>query len=238
MKKRLALLLLIGAFLYAQNPETFNIAGTLRLTDRPPEATPVEALSFRIHPLDGGFDVTAQPDSQGRFLLKNVKPGHYELEFPMPGRLEVFAIGQRDLAPGDFALTSDDNEILSIVVSMRSATVKVNVRDPGRIQNDAIALLVPADDRLTLRHSCFSQRLNERETTFQFVPPGKYRVLVFNSKYTSEVAAYAPRFDDFLDRKSVAIEADWKEAVTASPDFVNDEDVESAIRSVSSRSIR
>jgi hypothetical protein len=58
--------------LFAQGQHSFDVAGVLRLTDKPPEATPVNALSFRIHPLAGGFDVPAQPDREGRFVLRNV----------------------------------------------------------------------------------------------------------------------------------------------------------------------
>src|SRR5260370_40678125 len=92
----------IGLPLIAQGAPTFEVSGFLRLTDKPPEATPVEALSFRIHPLAGGFDVPAQHDRDGRFLLRNGQPGRYSLTVPMLGRLDVFAIGSTALAPDDF----------------------------------------------------------------------------------------------------------------------------------------
>ena len=129
----------------AQSASTFDVTGTLNLIDRPPEATPVEALTFQIRPLRGGSDVSAAPDKDGRFELRNLRPGRYKLVFPMPGRIEVFEIGARQLAPEDFELSANDPSPISIVVSMKSANVTVKVLGLLSGQSDAIALLVPAD---------------------------------------------------------------------------------------------
>jgi hypothetical protein len=214
----------------AQSPHTFDVAGTLSLIDRPPEATPVEVLTFRIHPLTGGFDVSATPDKDGMFLLRDIQPGRYSLVFPMPGRIEVFAIGAGQLAPEDFELSSNDPGPISIVVSMKSATVAVRVLGVPSGQSGAIALLVPADNRLTLRESCYSNGLTGPETVFRFVPPGKYRLLVFNSKYVRDVSAYAPRVRSFLGRESVEVDASPEHDATATVSFINDETIEAAIR--------
>jgi hypothetical protein len=231
MKAFFAVLLWVGALpLFAQSPQSFDVAGVLRLTDTLPEPTPVEALSFQILPLAGGFAIPAQPDREGRFLLRNVRPGRYSLTFPMPGRLAVFAIGSRDLAPGDFELSSSDTGTLSIVVSEKSTTVAIRVRGLQAGQNNAIALLVPADDRLTLRESCSSNRLTGPDTTFQFVPIGKYRLLVFNSKYLQDVSAYAPRVATFLSNESVTVEASPGHAVTGEASYIADDTIETAIR--------
>ena len=221
---------LAGLSLTAQNAHTFDVAGTLNLIDRPPEATPVEALTFQIRPLTGGFDVSATPDKDGRFVLRNAQPGRYSLVFPMPGRIEVFAIGARQLAPEDFELSSNHLGPISIVVSMKSATVAVRLIGVPTGQSDAIALLVPADNRLTLRESCYSKGLTSGETIFRFVPPGKYRLLVFNSKYLRDVSAYAPRVRSFLGRESVGVDASPERDATATLSFIKDETVEAAIR--------
>jgi hypothetical protein len=216
--------------LIAQSAHTFDVAGTLNLIDRPPEATPVEALTFQIRPLTGGFDVSATPDKDGRFVLRKTQPGRYSLVFPMPGRIEVFAIGARQLTPEDFELSSNDPGPISIVVSMKSATVAVRVSGVLNDKSDAIALLVPADNRLTLRESCYSNRLTGPETDFRFVPPGKYRLVVFNSKYLRDVSAYAPRVPAFLDRESVEVDASPEHEATATASFIKDETIEAAIR--------
>lgn len=216
--------------LIAQSASTFDVAGTLNLIDRPPEATPVEALTFQIHPLSAGFDFSATPNKDGRFVLRNVQPGRYSLVFPMPGRIEVFAIGARQLAPEDFELSSNDPGPISVVVSMKSATVAVRVLGVLSGRSDAIALLVPADNRLTLRESCYSKGLSGPETVFRFVPPGKYRLLVFNSKYVRDVSAFAPRVRSFLGREGVDVDASPEHDATATVSFIKDETVEAAIR--------
>jgi hypothetical protein len=231
MKILCALLTLLCSLpLPAQSGEAFDLPGVLRLVDKPPEATPVDALSFRIHPLAGGFDIQAQPDKDGKFILRHVHPGRYSLTFPMPGRLEVFAIGQQALAPDNFELTSQNSSALSIIVSMKTARVIVKVQGVESGLHDAVALLVPAEDHLTLRESCYSLQLTAPEAVFPFVPPGKYRVLVFNTKYSSDVAAYAPRSAEFLADHSVTIEASSDKNVSATASYVPNEIIENAIR--------
>jgi hypothetical protein len=216
--------------LTAQSTQTFDVAGTLSFIDRPPEATPVEAVTFRIHPLAGTSDVSATPDKDGKFVLRDIQPGRYSLVFPMPGRIEVFAFGPRQLAPEDFELSSNDPGSISIVVSMKSATVAVRVLGVLSSQSVAIALLVPADNRLTLRESCYSNVLKSLETVFRFVPPGKYRLLVFNSKYLRDVSAYAPRVRSFLGRESVEVDASPEHDATAMVSFIKDDTIEAAVR--------
>ena len=57
----------------------FDLEGVVELVDRPAAATPVEAVSFSLHPLEAGFDIRAQPDQDGRFVLKRIRPGRYLL---------------------------------------------------------------------------------------------------------------------------------------------------------------
>ena len=84
--------------LTGRTPPTFELLGYLELVDRPPEATPVEAMMVSLHPLVLDYDVQARPDRDGKFVLKNVKPGRYSLTLPFPGRIRMFAIGSKELA--------------------------------------------------------------------------------------------------------------------------------------------
>ena len=112
----------------------------------------------------------------------------------------------------------------------KSATVAVRVLGVLSSQSVAIALLVPADNRLTLRESCYSNVLKSLETVFRFVPPGEYRLLVFNSKYLRDVSAYAPRVRSFLGRESVEVDASPEHDATAMVSFIKDDTIEAAVR--------
>ncbi len=72
--------------------------------------------------------------------------------------------------------------LFRLVVSMKSGDVYVKIRAFPSKHSDLVALLVPADTHLTLRESCDLNRLTGPETTFRFVPPGKYRILVIDAK--------------------------------------------------------
>jgi len=231
MRTLLSALFLAGTIpLIAHGQHAFDLAGVLQLVDAPPEATPVEALSFRIHPLAGGFEVQADPDAQGRFVLRNVKPGRYSLTFPMPGRLVGFSVGSKELSPTGFELGASYPGALSIVVSMKYTSVKVKVLGLEEGRNNATALLVPADDRLTLRESCFSNRLTSSDTIFRFMALGKYRVLILDSKYLQDVSAFAPRDPEFLGRYSAAVDASSGSDVTVTASYIEDGVIEAAIR--------
>jgi hypothetical protein len=234
MKTLSALLFWFGTLsLMAQGPQTFDITGTVRLINRPPEATPVDALDLRIQARSNGFVISAQPDREGKFVFRNVQGGRYSLLFPMPGRISVFAIGGRRLAPEDFELGTGDSGPLSIEVSLKVGTVVVNVRGLPGGGNDAIAMLVPADNLLTLRESCYSNHLSPPDTVFRFTPVGEYRVLAFNRRYSQDVAAYAPKVREFLSRESAPVEVSGENDATVSVSYAIDEKVEAAIREAS-----
>lgn len=198
-----------------------TIEGVLKLVDRPTEATPVEALNFRLHPLTGGFDLEARPDREGKFSVSNVKPGRYSLVIPMPGRVESFTGGSGELAPEDF----EPSGPLTLVISMKSGDVSVNVQGLPLGRTDIVALLVPADNRLTLRESCYLNTLSGTQTTFRFVPPGHYRVLVLDALYQQQAAAIAPRAPDFLKAEATSIEAPGSATAT----YINPAIVKAAI---------
>ena len=75
-----ALVLVACAQMRAQPHRTFDLNGNLKLVDLPPEATPVEAIVVRLHPKkEGAFDIQADSDTDGNFVMKNVRSGRYSL---------------------------------------------------------------------------------------------------------------------------------------------------------------
>ena len=217
---------------------TFDLPGYLELVDRPPEATPVEAmmvsLHSNLHPLVLDYDVQARPDRDGKFVLKNVKPGRYSLTLPFPGRIRTFAIGSKELVPDEFGLDSSDAGPLKIVVSLKTSIVSVKVRGFPSQRGDIVALLAPADPYLTLRESCYSNTLAEPRTTFQWVPPGKYRIFIVDSLFQSVVAVYAPRFPDFLKDQATPVEVREEGETEATASYVDGETVKLALRQAGS----
>lgn len=214
-----------------QTLPTFDLPGSLELVDLPPEATPVEAMMVSLHPLVRDHEIQARPDRNGKFVLKNIKPGRYSLTVPFPGRIRTFAIGSKELAPDGFDLNSSDVGSLRIVVSEKTTKVSVNVRGLRSQRADgAIALMSPADPYLTLRLSCISNALTEPRTTFMFVPLGRYRILIIDKEFQSDVSAYAPRFPDFLKDHATQVEAseDGDTEVTAT--YVDGESIKRAIQ--------
>jgi len=223
--------LLIGCLpLSGQTDSVFDLQGMLELVDRPPDATPVEALNFRLHPLGGGYDIDAQPDRDGRFTIIKVRPGRYSLTFPMPGRIQTFAIGSKELAPEDFEINSGSMGPLLLVVSMKSADVAVKVRAFPSGHSDVVALLVPADTHLTLRESCYSIQLSGPQTKFGLVPPGKYRIFIIDVQFQKDVVGYAPRFPAFLKNEATPVEVSDSGQVEATATYLDNETVKEAIR--------
>ena len=217
-----------------RTPPTFDLPGYLELVDRPAEATPVEAMMVSLHPLVLDYDVEARPDRDGKFVLKNVKPGRYSLTLPFPGRIRTFAIGSKELAPDGFRLDSSDAGPLEIVVSLKTSIVSVKVRGFPSQRGDIVAMLAPADPYLTLRESCSFNTLAEPWTTFRWVPPGKYRIFIIDSQFQSDVAAYAPRFADFLKDQATPVEVREEGETEATAGYVDGETVKLALRQVGS----
>jgi hypothetical protein len=217
-----------------RTPPTFDLPGYLELVDRPAEATPVEAMMVSLHPLVLDYDVEARPDQDGKFVLKNVKPGRYSLTLPFPGRIRTFATGSKELAPDGFRLDSSDAGPLQIVVSLKTSIVSVKVRGFPSQRGDIVAMLAPADPYLTLRESCSFNTLAEPWTTFRWVPPGKYRIFIVDSLFQSDVAAYAPRFADVLKDQATPVEVREEGETEATAGYVDGETVKLALRQVGS----
>ena len=214
----------------AHTVPTFDLPGSLELVDRPPNATPVEAMVLGLHPLIRDDEIQAWPDRDGKFVLKKVKPGRYSLTLPFPGRIRTFAIGSRELAPDGFELNSSDVGSLRIIASLKTSTVSVKVRGLPILTSSAVALMSPADPYLTLRESCISSALTEPRTTFKYVPLGKYRILIVDEKFQSDVAAYAPRFPAFLKDEGTTVEASDKADKEVTATYVDGATIQRAIR--------
>lgn len=226
----LAVMLATCVVAAAQTPPTFELHGSLKLVDRPPQATPVDSVMVSLHPLQGGFDIQAHPDRYGKFVFKNVRPGRYSFSIPIAGRILSFTDGARKLAPDGFELNSASPRALRIIVSMKTSELFVKVRGLPNDHSGVDVLLVPADPYLTLRLSCFLNALTAPETTFRFVPLGKYRILVVDARYQSNVAAYAPRFPDFLKSQATPVDIVEGSETKATAAYVDDKTVLQAIR--------
>jgi hypothetical protein len=213
-----------------QTLPTFDLPGSLELVDRPPEATPVEAMMVGLHPLVLDYEIQAWPDRDGKFVLKSVKPGRYSLTLPFPGRIRTFAIGSKELTPDGFELNSSDVGSLRIIASLKTSKVSVNVRGLPSRRTGVVALMSPADPYLTLRESCISNALTEPRTTFTFVPLGKYRILIVDEEFQSDVAAYATRFPDFLKDQATLVEASEEDETEVTATYVDGETIKGAIR--------
>ncbi|MBI3404890.1 MAG: carboxypeptidase regulatory-like domain-containing protein [Acidobacteria bacterium] len=174
-----------------QSVSTLDLPGKLNMVDKPPSATPVEAMSVAVRSLDRGELVRAQPDQDGNFSLKGLRLGRFALELPFPGRIITFTIGRRALNPADFKLKRGEDGPLRIVVSLRTSEVNVDVRGLPSHGGTIIALLSPADSYLTLRDSSISNTVLGQHTQFRYVPPGNYWLFVVDSQYAKEIWSHA-----------------------------------------------
>jgi hypothetical protein len=229
MKIPWCLLFIACAPVLGQTNASFDLPGTVQFVDPPPAATTVNAVIFHLHPIGGGIDLEARPDKDGNFTINGVKRGRYWLTYGMPGRIQTFAVGSRELSPENFELRSTDVGPLRLIITMVEAAVVVNVRDLPTGRSEVVAELVPADNRLTLRESCTYNRVVGPQTTFGYVPPGKYRILVVDADLSQDVAAYAPRSMDFLKNEATPVEAPFGGQVEVTATYVDRETVKVAI---------
>jgi hypothetical protein len=66
------------------------------------------------------------------------------------------------------------------------------------------------------------------------VPPGKYRIFIVDSQFQSDVAAYAPRFPDFLKDQAAPVEVREEDETEATARYVDGETVNLALRQAGS----
>jgi hypothetical protein len=228
-----ALAMVICSSLSSQTSSTFDLSGRLELVDLPPDPTPVEAMLVTFRGLENGRVIQAQPNKAGIFALENVPPGRYALQLPFAGRIQTFTNGSRALAPDGFDLSSSRSGPIRIVVSLKSSALSVTAVGVPSNSNSVVVLLAPADLHLTLRESCISNALNGRETTFQFVPPGKYRIFVVDSALQNDIAVYAPRYPEFLKDRSTVVEIP-QDGTKATATYIDPETIKLAVRKMGS----
>ena len=168
----------------AQSTPPLNVEGSLELTNTTPDTTPVSALSVAIYSPATHAMYRAQPDSSGRFRMKDVRPGHYRLEMGVPSRLTTFTMGDRDVSPADFEITPARSGPVRIVLSMEEGALTIGVQ--GGAGRPLAAVLAPDDEFLTLR-SQFSGPVSAGVAHFLFLPPGKYLVFIVDADLSGEV---------------------------------------------------
>ena len=175
--------------------------GKLRIVDLPPNPTPPQAWVITLHPLTGGADIQASPDSSGSFVLKGVTSKRYSIDLHTPGRFVSFASGPVEKNPANFGLSPDQGD-LRILVSLKTTQLTVNLA-PSDVASDRVIVLCPADAHLTLRDSCTTNAAGGTQKTFKYVTPGNYRVFLVDGGVARDVAAYATRHPDFLQREAL-----------------------------------
>jgi hypothetical protein len=213
-----------------QTDSSFDLPGLVQFVDPPPDAATVDQVIFHLSPIGGGIDVEARPNKNGSFTINGVRPGRYSLTYGMPGRIQTFAVGSRELAPENFELRSTDVGPLRLIITMVEAVVVVNVRSLPGGHAEVVALMVPADNHLTLRESCTYNRVIGTQAIFRYVPPGKYRILVVDANLSQDVAAFAPRSMDFLKNEATPVEAPHGGQIEVTATYVDRETVKAAIR--------
>jgi hypothetical protein len=223
-------LVLFGALTAgAQSVPNVDLPGILELVDKPPAATPVEAVSIAFRSLDRGELVWAQPDRDGNFILKGLSQGRYALEIPMPGRIRTFANGSKALNPAGFELKQGENGPLRIVVSLKTSEVSVKVRGLPSHGGPIVALLSPADPYLTLRGSSSLNTLSAQHTQFRYVPPGEYRLFVVDSQFANKIASNV-RLRDALKHKAALVKVRENRGSKITANYLTAEEVQQAIR--------
>src|SRR5690348_9402645 len=102
-----------------------TLKGSLVLVDTTRDTTPVGALSVAIYSPTTFAMYRAQPDQDGQFELKDVRPGKYLLELGVPSRLKTFTIGGKEVSPADFEVSPGPQGPVQIVLSMKVGTLTV-----------------------------------------------------------------------------------------------------------------
>jgi len=221
---QICFLLLIATALQAA-----DIAGKLIIVDGGPDNTPVELLDVRIRPLDGNAEVSATPNKLGDFVLRDVRPGHYKLRLSMPARITDFEQGSQPANPLDFEVRSQDTRRLSLQLSVADSDVLVEVAG-WQSGSDFVAILAPADPMLSLQESCYVNKLSSDKTRFQFLPLGRYRLFIVDSRFQKDVAKYGPRLPNFLTSEAVSVNAPFKAQISVTAKYIDSQMVEEAVR--------
>ena len=217
-------------FLFAQTPGAFDLHGKLKLVDLPPNSAPLEAWTITMHPLTGGADIKASPDSSGSFVLKGLRAKRYSLDLHGQGRIVSFASRTSEKNPDNFGVSPELGD-LRILVSLKTTQVTVNLAGSDAANNRVI-LLCPSDAYLTLRTSCMTAPANGTPKTFQHVTPGTYRVFVVDSGAAHDVTTYAPRHPEFLTRAGLPFSV-LASGGTATAKYIDSDTVHEAVEAMS-----
>jgi hypothetical protein len=198
--------------------QAVNLNGSLVLVDTTHDTTPVDALSVAIHSPTTFVMYRAQPDHDGQFELKDVRPGHYRLELGVPSRLKTFTIGGKEVSPADFEVSPDTHGPVRIVLSMKVGTLTVKVE--GAPNNARLtAVLAPHDEFLTL-NSQFTNPVVAGATQLRFLPPGRYLLFVVDTDLSNDIATDA-RLRDALKEHAAATEVLADENTTATGRYIS-----------------
>lgn len=216
--------------LFAQAPGAFDLHGKLKLVDLPPNPTPLEGWTITLHPLTGGADIQASPDSSGSFVLKGLRAKRYSLDLHGQGRIVSFASRTSEKNPENFGVTPELGD-LRILVSLKTTQVTVNLGGSDAANNRVI-LLCPSDSYLTLRTSCMTNAASGAQKTFQHVTPGTYRVFVVDSGVARDVATYAPSHPAFLTKVALPFPV-LASGGTTTAKYVDSDTVHEAVEALS-----
>lgn len=158
-------------------------------------------------------------------------PGRYELDVPVPGRIRKLTNGTRTVPPRDFELSRDDVGRMLIVVSLKTASLSVEVRGLPSDVGDVAALLFPDDPYITRVGSGKVNPVSARHVEFQYVAPGRYRLFVVDSLCEGDVA-YHPRLRDALATNATRIDVSGVGKTRASATYLDRKRLRDAIRQI------
>ena len=186
----------------AQPVPAINLKGSLEIVDGTSDTTPVSALSVALYSPSTFATYRAQPDQNGTFELKGVRPGHYVLEISMPSRLRTFTIGGRESSPAGFELMAGEKGPMHIVLSVESGALTVDVQGAGDMKARLVAMLAPDDEFLTL-HSQVMNPVSAGTTQFRFQSPGRYLLFIVDAEFSRDLEGRRDTCwaDFFLRRK-------------------------------------
>lgn len=213
-----------------------DLRGSLELINAPPQSTPVSAVSFSILNLDNRMGSGTLPDANGEFTLRQVTPGRYSLEIPVPGRIVGLELGSRRLDPDVFEIRLEDSGPLRIVVSLETAVLVIDAK--GSLPDDAevVAVVCPQDPWLTLRNSCGVSPVQNGKAMFSYKQPGKYRAFVVNLRFAGDVAKYGPRDPEFLRDRARLFEVVTGQENRIVAEYLDAETVQRAVQTAESTS--
>ncbi len=208
-----------------------DIPGSLQLEDLPPAATPVNALGVSLYSSNPLRKITADVGSDGTFVLKNVPPGHYSLDLPVPARIRSFSSGSRALDPRGFDLDSANAGPLNIVLSYKTSSLSIDITGIPSDTGKAVALAFPDDPYLTRPYSGTVNPVVKGQTTFTYMPPGQYRVFVVDSECQDDIA-YHPLLRDALVGRATAVTVAEDGTTRVSANLLDRETLREATRQV------